>query len=319
MENDILTFKLPKKIDYTFTSCYEILLLESKNGSFEILDLDFSNTLFITLPGAIYLVFIVHAVVESKKKQNNYFETAITNYSEKTLAMLSNFGSIEMLKLYGNLKVAKDVEDHSISRVKYWKSLNNLSPKTQSIYWPMSNIPLKLGDRYEQNVRSFYGNFIDYFKVILNAGLINSDYLKTVDFIEKYFNKSINEATKNIWDHSESWGMASIQSTEYTKTTLCLFDFGVGFINSYVKRKGLYNRDLKSDMEVLVWLFQEGNTSQSSGNHGHGLSIIQKFIDMTNGTLLISTDSYLLTYTKKRGLVINQKGYFPGSQIMINF
>lgn len=319
-QDNKFTIFLDGKIDYTFSNYFKEIIVQSKKSSFSLLELNFQRTSFITLPGIMYLIFTIHHVVNMKKNVKTYFETSISDYSEYQLTLLCNFGFVSILEVYGRLKVSSEIAEFASSRQKFWKK-TIISPviNLSQIHWPISIIPIKVGSHFNTEVIKFHNDFVDFFKGIVRKGLIDDFDNKKSNFIEKYFMKAINEATKNVWDHSESWGIASIESNNINNTTLCLFDFGIGFIKSYTKRLGSYERTPDRDKEILSWLFEEGNTSQSETNHGHGLPIIQKFTDITNGKLLISTDRYLLNYNNKTGLRISEKEYYPGTQIMINF
>ncbi len=320
VNNNILNISINEKVDYNIASSYHRIIPTCKITSFELLQLDFSETTFVTLAGSMYLIFIVHGIVNAKKSQGTRIETVIINCPEQVVSTLLNFGFFKMLGLYGSLRTNPDFIKTSDETIDFWKkNVKNLDINLRSLYWPISNIPFKHGINFELEVRSFYNDFIIFFNSVISLGFIKGLNKEGLDFIERFFYKAINESTKNVWDHSESWGIASIQSNRSIKTTFCLFDFGVGFINSYIKRKGGFQRSTQADKNVLMWLFEEGNTSNQGANHGHGLSILQKFTDMSNGVLLINTDQYSIQYTKMKGLRINEKLFFPGTQIMINF
>jgi len=320
VENDILTFSLDERVDYNIASSYEKLIQTCQNSSFNIFHLNFEKTGFVTLPGAIYLVFMAHEVVNSKKAQSEFVKTEIVECPDKITFALLNFGFFNALKLYGNLNTSPDFDRTSIEQITYWKRVvTNLDPNLKRLYWPIANIPLKHGNRFELEAHNFVNGFIDFFTSVIRLGFLNNLSNEDLDFIERFFIKAINESTKNVWDHSESWGVAAIQSSTYTNTTFCLFDFGIGFIKSYIKRKGEFLRSNTADKNVLKWLFEEGNTSNEGTNHGHGLSILQKFTDLSGGVLLINTDRYGIQYSKTKGLIIKEKTFFPGTQIMFNF
>jgi hypothetical protein len=319
-EQNILTISLDKKIDYKFTSLYGKLVNNWTTASYNLIELDFSQTEFITLAGAMYLIFPINTIINIKRKKGIYIETGITGYSKKLFDTLLNFGFISILKLYGNLHINPEIDRLSNLRLNFWdKSLRSLEKPFQSIYWPISTLPPKFMNNVDLEIHKFYNNFIDCFKAIIYSDLIRNLNYETLDYIEKYFTKSVNESTKNVWDHSESWGIAAIQSDTNNKTIFCLFDFGIGFINSYIKRKGSYERNVTADKEVLTWLFENNHTSNPESNNGHGLSIIQKFIDLTEGTLIVNTDRYTIKYNKIERLKIDVKEYYPGTQIMMNF
>jgi hypothetical protein len=138
------------------------------------------------------------------------------------------------------------------------------------------------------------------------------------EFFRKSFISAVNESIKNIWDHSESWGTVGLHSNKYQKNTFCLFDYGIGFINSYIKRIGSFERNSINDKAKLEWLFKEGHTSNDMNNHGRGLKKIADFVDMNDGIWYIKTDKYLMKYQKQK-LTIDEDSFFPGTQLMINF
>ena len=317
--NNSLVLFFDKKVDFT-VYCYYSDLINTKNFTFQSIELNFSKTEFVTLPAALYILFFINDIEKTKKKNNIYIETYITIYRENLIKALSNFGLINILKTYGNIKLNEEIDSLNLNYLNFWKvkvKINNYH--LNNLYWPISTIPAKTGMHYEAEVGSFYNNFISYFDLLLNNSMIPNLNDDNVELYRNYFLKAVNESTKNVWDHSKSWGVAAIHSNKLQKTTFCLFDYGVGFINSYVLRKGGYERNKTSDLEVLNWLFIEGNRSNEEGNHGHGLSIILKFVDITKGILLIKTDKYMIQYTKNKGLLINESSFYPGVQIMINF
>lgn len=320
VNDNILSIVLDKKIDYHITSIYQEAVNLSRTNEFVYLQLDFSNTSYVTVAGAMYLIFISHQIVKIKQTKKIYIETRYIEGTQNVTSTLLNLGFFNILKIYGNF-ITDNIQEKEINaRIEYWKkAIQNPNSNLKSIYWPITTIPRKFGKNFEMDAYNFYNGFFNFFYALDQFGLISNLDNETIKFIEQYFNKAINEATKNVWDHSESWGIASIISNSSTKTSLCLFDFGVGFINSYIKRMGDFERSLQSDIAVINWLFEEGNTSNINTNHGHGLTVLQKFTDLSNGILVINTDSYLIQYSKTKGLIFNQKSYFPGTQIMINF
>jgi hypothetical protein len=318
-EQDTLFIGLDETIDYKITESYAALYKSIETNQFNSLYLDFSKTKFITLPGALYLLMIVYFVINFFKN-HKVIETYIFGYSEKILDILLNFGCINSLKSYCNLNLDSELDQRSRSRLSFWDyRVRNINKRLNSIYWPISPIPLKHGNNSDQGLFKFFNNFIDSFKAICQCEMIENWERGTLDYLELNFVKAINELTKNVWDHSDSWGVASIQSNRINKTTFCIFDFGVGFINSYIKRKGPYKRSISEDKRTLDWLLEEGHSSNTGDNHGHGLSVIKKFIEIADGVLLISTDNYIITYSNKTNLKIDVKSYFPGTQIMMNF
>lgn len=319
VKENIFVLRFEKKVDFTLTSIYNRALSLAKNEKFQIINLDLALTKFVTLPGAMYILLLISEIVSVKKRNRLHVESRLTNYSGDVILSLANFGLISMLKIYGNLNNTDSyISSLSIERYDFWQKAIKSSQILPNLYWPISPIPLKTHIGYLESISYFYNNFNDYFTKLSTQNRFDSLDSASTE-IRSSFIKAVNESTKNVWDHSESWGIASMQSTKTMNTTFCLFDLGIGFINSYIKRLGKYERSVESDKKVLMWLLEEGNTSNEANNHGHGLAIIRKFTNITNGYLLINTDKYTIRFNKKTSFKIEEKQYFPGTQIMINF
>lgn len=315
---DTLTILFPSKIDYHIVSDFEKSdRFELRNTRIRFLQLDFALTEKVTLPGILYVFVFISSLLDNWKSQSKHIITLANNCSDLILNEFLNLGFIHALQVYCTLNISEDLKNHSNNKYRFWtEDIKRLDRKFNKIFWPISRIPLQ--SNYTENA-IFFNKLFDYFRLLLDNGFLKNLSIDDYEFIQRHFLKTINETIKNVWDHSESWGAISIHSREENMTNLCIFDNGIGFINSYIKRKGEYTRTIINDIEVLRWLFQEGNTSNENGNFGHGLAIITKFIDITNGVLLIRTDRYQVVYKKANGLQITPTTYFNGSQISINF
>lgn len=320
INQNILTITFDQKIDFTISSFFEKTYLVTNTNHFQFIDLNFSKTKFITLPGAMYILFLVSGLINNRKRNGLYLETIISGYSEYLLHILLNFGFISTLRTYGNLKSTSYVDELNEKKMHFWrKAVKKTDFLLDSLYWPIAIIPNKTSDSFLSDSSTFINNFTIYFQMLVDHEMIEILEAKKLENLRKDFIRSVNESTKNVWDHSESWGAASIYSNRVNKTTFCLFDYGVGFINSYIKRKGIYERNEKNDIAILEWLFKEGNTSDDINNFGRGLPRIAKFVFEAKGLLMIKTDKYILSYNYREGLKIGKDSFFPGSQIMINF
>lgn len=310
--NTILSFVFEKKIDYSISTHYEKSCNQDNQYHLQILELDFSNTTFVTLPGAIYVASMASRMITEKIVR----ELRIINYSDSVLKALVNFGFIRFLKSFANLQVESDVYALNEKIMHFWQEdVKHNEYNLRNLYWPMTRLPIKSS---ENEITTLYNKFINYFNLLFQNELIQAHATVDIELLRKRFIKCINEAIQNVWDHSESWGVAAIQSNNHSGTTLCVFDFGVGFINSFTKRKGTYIRNQKSDIQQLQWLFKKGNTTNEGQNFGHGLHIISQLINITNGTMLIRTDKYTMIY-RDSNLKISEGKFCPGAQLMINF
>lgn len=327
MQDNVLTLHFEHKVDYKVAAFFHENFVPLHNRPYEILELNFAATKFVTLPGAMYVILTCVSLVNAK---TNKAHISVTNCNNAVALALANFGLLSALKSLGSLLINPEMNKLSDDRIHFWRefmkddplkqwnsSEKNYRYNTTNLYWPITFIPVKTSEYFERENSKFINSFIVYYNLLVGNGMILNEKAN-IEFMHRYFIKSINEGVKNVWDHSESWGITAIQSNKINKTTFCLFDFGIGFINSFIKRKGEFDRNNTNDKEKLKWLFQEGNTSNIGENHGHGLAIIAKFVDITQGILLIRTDKYEMVYTRAR-LTVRDSSFFPGTQIMINF
>lgn len=318
--NNTLHLNLDNKVDYSICFAYGEILNATESFNFSLLNINFRDTRFVTLPGAMYLFLIAERVSGYKASKGQEVRILISEVSENVEQTLMNFGFLSILKTTTPFIIPSTLENESNQRIQYWRKVTKEGyADVNSLYLPMMKIPNQEGDNFESELGYFINKFNNYFNTLANSALGQYLPYKHNPDIRKDFIAVIVEATKNVWDHSESWGSTGMYSSKSNKTTICLFDLGVGFINSYMKRKGSFERTVKNDMEILGWLFKRGNTSNEDSNYGFGLHQIAEYVVMTSGLLMIKTDKYLMTYDKSHHLKVATSSYFPGSQLMIHF
>lgn len=305
IESKSIELLYDSNIDYRLYSNFDKIQLIAKEEIDQVF-LNFSKTKYITLPGCIYIIFLLYEI----KLHNKYFETRIISITENLIHVLTKFGFFESSSFYCNLKVDKQISD-----LVYSYNYSN----TSSIYWPIATVPPKLDRHFESNNAKFTNGYSEYFDLLIKNKLISSDKYSITEIRSK-FNKSIYELVKNIWEHSNSWGLASIQSTDSTNTTIAICDYGIGFIESYKKRNSSYQDNSNNNNKLIESQLEDNFSSKSEHKYGHGMARVKEFVDLMNGILLIKTDKFKVTYNgKTKEQTIENDNFFKGAQIFINF
>jgi anti-anti-sigma regulatory factor len=285
-----------------------------KIENFQIIYLDFSSTGFISLAGGIYIIYFNHYL----KQKNNLIETRIKSINPSVARTLAKFGFFKCSKIHCNLHLDDNLERLNNRFLGYF-DIDNIQ-KHSSIYWPIRTIPKRIGNYFESDDAGYINSFIDYFNLLVISGKLPI-YNISQEEVRKGFIKASYELGLNIWEHSNSWGLSSIQSTDETKTTIAICDYGDGFIGNYIVKNPEYKTSAENDKNLLEELLEDGGTSKQNKNkNGHGLSRVIKFTRNVEGTLLVRTDSYEITLVKnqKKPKII-KKTYFKGTQVFINF
>lgn len=304
-DKETLEFIFNKNIDYKLYVKFNDVEIISKKNISQVY-LNFSNTQFITLPGCIYIIFLLYQI----KINNRYFETRIISITESIIHILSKFGFFDSSSFYCNLQL--DIKIESLI-----KTVRKIS--TSAIYWPIQTIPPNPDKNFESSNENFLNNYSDYFDLLIDNELIKSKEFSLNEIRSRFIN-SIFELIKNIWEHSCSWGLSSIQSTKITGTTICICDYGIGFITSYKNINVDYIVNPENNKRLIESQLENNFSSKSKIKHGHGLWRVKQFVDMVDGIMLIKTANYKVTYDgKTKTQKIKDDSFFMGTQIFINF
>lgn len=308
-----IEIKFNYKVDYNLYKEFE-KIQSIKIDNFQIIYLDFSSTGFISLAGGIYIIYFNHYL----KKKNNSIETRIKSIKNNVANTLAKFGFFKCSKFYCNLHLNDNLERLNNRFLGYF-DINKIQEQS-SIYWPIRTIPERSGNSFETDDAGYTNSFIDYFNLLVTSGKLPI-YDISQEEVRKGFIKTAYELGLNVWEHSNSWGLSSIQSTDETKTTIAICDYGDGFIRNYIAKNPEYIRSLENDKNLLIELLEEGGTSKPNKNkNGHGLTRVMKFTRNIDGTLLIRTDNYEIILVKNQKKPrISKTRYFKGTQVFINF
>lgn len=311
-QDNYIEITFESKLNYKLYEQFEKIQNVDKNN-IKIIYLDFSNTKYISLSGAIFIVYFLNYL----KTLNISFETRITSINENTAVILAKYGFLKCSKFYCNLQL-----DNTLEKInnRYLKNFDLANIHNQySFYWPIKTIPEKSGNYFESDESGFTNSFIDYFNLLVEQGKLKP-VESSLEEVRVGFIKTVYELGKNIWEHSQSWGLSAIQSTTKTNTTLAICDYGIGFIGSYIAKNPNYERSQKNDKKLIEWLLIEGNSSKSKDKNGHGLTRVMDFTRQVKGVLLIRTDNFEITLKEAQlKPIIKERKYFKGTQVFINF
>lgn len=311
--DNYVELKFHYKVDYNLYREFE-KIKSIKFEKFQIIYLDFTSTGFITLAGGIYIIYLCHYLTI----KNNTIDIRIKSIKNNVANTLAKFGFFKCAEFYCNLHLNENLESINKRFLSYF-DINNIHEQS-SIYWPIRTIPQSSGNSFESDDAGYTNSFIDYFNLLVYSGKLPV-YEISQEEVRKGFIKTAYELGLNVWEHSNSWGLSSIQSTDETKTTIAICDYGDGFIGSYVAKNPEYKPSLVNDKILLTELLKDGGTSKPNKNkNGHGLSRVINFSRNVGGTLLIRTDCYEITIVKhQRNPKISKTTYFKGTQVFINF
>ena len=129
---------------------------------------------------------------------------------------------------------------------------------------------------------TFANNTISTFDILQSSSQFNfsgDDYYQ--------FRQSNIELYKNIFHHSESWGIGSIHARPKHGTTVCYCDIGIGFMASVKK--------FQTEAQSIEWALVDGHTSKPNGdNDGYGFTLIQEFVFKRKGSISIRSGDCLM-------------------------
>ena len=100
---------------------------------------------------------------------------------------------------------------------------------------------------------------------------------------------------KNVYEHSQSWGLATIVARPAHGTVVSYHDIGIGIPGSLRSSPSVQPR-FGTDREAIAWALEEGHSSRK-GNSGLGLSLVSGYVEAAQGTIEIRSGSCRLYRT----------------------
>ena len=312
----------------------EELTIVRKRQEYTMTDLilDLSDVYSISPAAAVGLVCLCSALMTNKMEEiaspSNFY---LKRPSNGVLTYLTTLGFFTQMSNKATLLGCEDLV-HSESEKKQRKKQrgrekqipvifdNSLDNDARPIVWPMETIPTKgssISDQdFENACQHFVNNGADTFDRLFSSSHFNFDKGDKHNFWS-----SNVELYMNIFEHSNSWGLATIHANPAHGTIACYHDIGIGIKGSvnFSPKAGKEFEKFETDYDAMKWSLKEGNSSKSGGN-GIGLNIVEDFVLSKNGTIEIRSGQCLLQ--KKPGDQPGEKywrnknvPWFPGTQI----
>lgn len=157
------------------------------------------------------------------------------------------------------------------------------SSVSRTVVLPMQFLPASHQgagrSEFENHCQVFVNSLVDKFEHLFQSGHISG-----ISSVRGFWSANL-ELAKNVFDHSEGWGLAAISASPRLGVTVTFHDVGIG-IPTAVRRCSREASDIRSDEAALRWSLIEGNSSKP-GNSGLGLHIVQRFVADANGTMEI--------------------------------
>jgi hypothetical protein len=273
------------------------------------LTLDFSNVKYIDLEGALSLICF-GSIVSSRSLQGNHkTQIQIIYPTDNVLNYLMNLGFFGQLTKHIGFTERQEILhlENELKHQRRYKQRKNLN---QSLLRPII-LPI---ETIEKQTDSISGrDFENMVKNFVNHSLDSLDELLTLPHYKfngkdyHDFRLSNVELYKNIFEHSKSWGIASIHARPNYGTRICFYDIGIGFMKSVSK--------FNSEEQSIEWALIDGNTSGANeDNDGYGLTIVQNFVLGRKGNIKIRSGDCEVQINSN-GKKINKVQKFPGVQI----
>jgi len=186
--------------------------------------------------------------------------------------------------------------------------------ENRPVVWPMQIIAQKdIRNSYrtfEDDCQRLVNDAADHFDELFSSPHFNFDQGDRHDF-----RQAIYELFMNVYEHSDSWGLAMIHAQLDRGTFICCHDIGIGIRESLTDSPSV-KETIENDYQAIKWVLVEGHSRKVGGN-GIGLNIIEDFVSERNGTIEIRSGECLLRKTTLGDA--RWKPYhvpwFPGTQL----
>ena len=305
------------------------LIIERKKQKHTITDLilDLSDVYPIRPAAAVGLVCLCSALMTNTMKEiaspSNFY---LKRPSNVVLNYLSTLGFFTQMSNKARLLGCEDLVDLESEKKQRRREKkrpavidNSFDNDFHSIIWPMESIPTKGSSISDQDFENTCQNFVNNGAYTFYRLFASSHFNFDKSNIHNFWSSNV-ELYTNIFEHSGSWGLATLHANPSSGTTVCYHDIGIGIKGSVNFSRREFEK-FETDFEAMKWAFKEGNSSKS-GNNGIGLNIVEDFVLSMNGTIEVRSGKCLLQ--KKPGDKSGEKYWrnqnvplFPGTQINI--
>lgn len=249
--------------------------------------------------------------------------TTIVGLSEPVASFLATLGVFSILKRHAGLTDAEHLIDLEHQRRTRGQARDRMRPlgvqATQSapaaVVMPMELIPkgtstlsVTAKAEFEYQCNEFVNRAVDKFEHLFQAG-----FLGGILHPQQFWHANV-ELYKNVFEHSESWGLAIVFATPKPPTpgtVVSYHDWGIGIPASVARvlPSGTH------DEAAIRWAIKERNTTRP-GNDGLGLSIVADCVRTLQGRIEVRSGSCRLIGDGGDGGWIGQQvPRLPGTHI----
>lgn len=294
---------------------------KSSVSNMENLIVDLSGVNTIAPAGATGLVSLCSALMTNRiAEMGNPSVIYLRHPPEHVLTYLTAIGFFTLMSAKAKLLGCGDFvrrEDRLRERDRRTRIEGVLDKSSNSgnrpVVWPMRIIGHKeVGSGYrafENACQSLVNDAINHFDELFSSLHFNFSQSDRHEFVS-----AIYELFVNVYEHSDSWGLAMIHARPDRGTFICCHDIGVGIRRSLADSPNVSEK-IENDYQAIRWALVEGH-SRKVGGSGSGLTIIEEFVSERNGNIEIRSGECLLQRTSGS---IDWKPYrvswFPGTQL----
>jgi hypothetical protein len=250
----------------------------------------------------------------------------IVGLSSQIESFLATLGVFSLLKRKAGLVNADDLirlEEHRRGRRRERTrarpmGLSAANAQPTSVVMPFEEIPMSANGLYGVG----QSDFDSCCRRFVNTAADNFEFLFQGAFLGRQFDphefwQSNVELYKNVYDHSESWGLGVVFATTKPPdagTVVSYHDIGIG-IPSSVNAAPQHAASALSDDKALMWAVEERNSSKP-GNNGLGLHIVSECVRKLGGRIEIRSGSSRLVRNGREGeWIVQHVPALPGSHV----
>ena len=214
---------------------------------------------------------------------------------EAVASYLTTLGFFSILRSVAGLLGSEDLIklewDRRIRRLDRSRTrpvrMQQTSQASRAVMLPIELIPQpspkQTTGSFENDCLAFVNRAADTFEQVFEA-----DCGVALGNIRQFWQANV-ELYKNVYQHSQSWGLATIVARPAQGAVVSYHDIGIGIPGSLSSSSGV-QPNFGTDNEAITWALEEGHSCKK-GNSGLGLSLVTSYVEAALGTIEIRSGS----------------------------